>query len=232
MNETKLLSIGKTAEILGVHLDTLREWDKEGKLVPIKTFGNHRRYKISDIEAFCGEIKEKQEDAGVIRVATYARVSSHEQKQKGDLERQNGRVLAYCVKKEYKVIKSYEEVGSGMSDSRPKLRNLFTLVSEKQIDKVVVEHKDRLTRFNFQFLEDFFNSYNVKIEWMEEVLGKRYEDELVEDMLTLMSSFSNKIYGKRSAENRKKKKLEKLAALGGAVPVKVEEITNSVLNTV
>ena len=76
------------------------------------------------------------------RVATYARVSSHEQKQKGDLERQNGRVLAYCVKKEYKVIKSYEEVGSGMSDSRHKLRNLFTLVSEKQIDKVIVEHNN------------------------------------------------------------------------------------------
>ena len=229
MNEQKLLSIGKAAEILGVHLDTLREWDKEGKLVPIKTFGNHRRYKMSDIEAFCGEIKEKQEDTGVIRVATYARVSSHEQKQKGDLERQNGRVLAYCVKKEYKVIKSYEEVGSGMSDTRPKLRNMFNLIRNKEIDKVIVEHKDRLTRFNFQFLEDFFSSHNVQIEWMEEVLGKRYEDELVEDMLTLMSSFSNKIYGKRSAENRKKKKEEKLAMLAQKVPVKVEEIS---VNTV
>ena len=213
MNETKLLSIGKTAEVLGVHIDTLREWDKEGKLVPVKTFGGHRRYKMTDIESFCGEIKEKKEDTNVVRVATYCRVSSHEQKTKGDLERQNGRVLAYCVKKEYKVVKSYEEVGSGMSDSRAKLRNLFSLVSEKQIDKVIVEHKDRLTRFNFQFLEDFFASHDVKIEWMEEVLGKKYEDELVEDMLTLMSSFSNKIYGKRSAENRKKKKLEKLAAL-------------------
>lgn len=226
MNEQKLLSIGKTADILGVHIDTLREWDKEGKLTPVKTFGNHRRYKMSDIEAFCGEIKEKK-DADGIRVATYARVSSHEQKQKGDLERQNGRVLAYCVKKAYKVVKSYEEVGSGMSDSRAKLRNLFTLVSEKQIDRVIVEHKDRLTRFNFQFLEDFFASHNVKIEWMEEVLGKRYEDELVEDMLTLMSSFSNKIYGKRSAENRKKKKAEKLAAYNAAialdVPVPVEQ---------
>lgn len=146
-------------------------------------------------------------------MATYARVSSHEQKAKGDLERQNGRVLAYCVKKEYKVVKSYEEVGSGMCDTRPKLRNLFELVKDHQIDKVIVEHKDRLTRFNFQFLEDFLSSHNVKIEWMEDVLGKSYEQELVEDMLTLMSSFSNKIYGKRSAENRKKKKLEKLAAL-------------------
>lgn len=127
--------------------------------------------------------------------------------------------------KAYKVIKSYEEVGSGMSDSRPKLRSMFDLVKNKEIDKVIMEHKDRLTKFNFQFFEDLFASHDVKIEWMEEVLGKRYEDELVEDMLTLMSSFSNKIYWKRSAENRKKKKLEKLALEGkAAVPVEAEVV--------
>lgn len=190
MNEsTKLLSIGKTADMLGVHIDTLREWDKEGKLIPVKTFGNHRRYKLCDIQVFCGIAKEEKDKTAQVRVATYARVSSHEQKQKGDLERQNGRVLAYCVKKEYKVVKSYGEVGSGMCDTRPKLHQLFKLISEKQVDKVVVEHKDRLTRFNFKFLEAFFASHGVVVEWMEEVLGKRYEDELVEDMLTLMSSF-------------------------------------------
>jgi predicted site-specific integrase-resolvase len=207
MNEQKLLSIGKTAEILGVCLDTLREWDKEDKLVPVKTPGGHRRYKWTDIQSFCGVLAEQAKDADEVKVATYARVSSHEQKQKGDLERQNGRLLAHCVKKQYKVVKSYEEVGSGMCDTRPKLYQLFKLVEEKQINKVVVEHKDRLTRFNFKFLEAFLASHGVEIEWMEEVLGKSYEDELVEDMLTLMSSFSNKIYGKRSAENRKKKKL-------------------------
>jgi len=212
MKEQKMVSIGKAADMLGLHIDTLREWDKEGKLTPVKTFGGHRRYKICDIQQFCGDLVKKEKEAESLKVATYARVSSHEQKTKGDLERQNGRVLAYCVKKEYKVIKSYEEVGSGMCDTRPKLYQLFKLAEENQIDKVVVEHKDRLTRFNFKFLEAFFTSHNVQVEWMEEVLGKKYEDELVEDMLTLMSSFSNKIYGKRSAENRKKKKLEKLAA--------------------
>jgi len=115
---------------------------------------------------------------------------------------------------QYLEVKSYEEVGSGMSDTRPKLRAAFSLIEGKEVKKVVVEHKDRLTRFNFQFLEDFFASHGVEVEWMEDVLGKSYEQELVEDMLTLMSSFSNKIYGKRSAENRKKKKLEKLAATG------------------
>lgn len=213
MNCKKLLSIGKTADILGVHIDTLREWDRDEKLVPVKTPGGHRRYRLEDIEAFCGEVAEKKDDEKAVRVVTYSRVSSHEQKQKGDLERQNGRVLAYCVKKKYQVVKSYEEVGSGMCDTRPKLHQLFKMIENKEVDKVIVEHKDRLTRFNFNFLAAFFASHGVEVEWTEEVLGnKRYEDELVEDMLTLMSSFSNKIYGKRSAENRKKKKLEKLAA--------------------
>jgi len=227
----KLLSIGKTADMLGVHIDTLREWDKDGKLVSVKTPGNHRRYKLSDLNTFIG-ITSEDRHTSQIRVATYSRVSSHEQKQKGDLERQNGRLLAYCVKKQYKVIKSYEEVGSGMSDTRPKLRNLFDLVKNKEIDIVVVEHKDRLTRFNFQFLYDFFASHDVRIEWMEDVLGKSYEQELVEDMLTLMSSFSNKIYGKRSAENRKKKKQEKLAMLANGHEkneVKLEDISNGTL---
>lgn len=209
----RLISIGKAADILGVHVDTLREWDAEGKLTPVKTLGNHRRYNLEDIEALCGNAPKKPKSE-FVRVATYARVSSHEQKQKGDLERQAGRILTYCTEKQYHVVKSYQEVGSGMSDTRPKLRQLFKLIEDKKIDKVVVEHKDRLTRFNFQFLSDFFESHGVEIEWVSEVLGnKSYEQELVEDMLTLMSSFSNKIYGKRSAENRKKKKeLEQMAA--------------------
>ena len=73
MNCKKLLSIGKTANILGVHIDTLREWDRDEKLVPVKTPGGHRRYRLEDIEAFCGEVAEKKDDEKV--VATYAKIS-------------------------------------------------------------------------------------------------------------------------------------------------------------
>ena len=97
------------------------------------------------------------------------------------------------------------------NDVRPKLKQLFRLIEEKKIDKVVIEHKDRLCRFMFEFLVVYFKSHSVEIEWMSEVLGKTYEQELVEDMLALMSSFSNKIYGKRSAENRKARKLAAMA---------------------
>lgn len=76
---------------------------------------------------------------------------------------------------------------------------------EGTIKKVVVEHSDRLTRFNYKLVELLFTSHGVQVECIEEVLGKSFEDELVKDMLTLMASFSAKIYGKRSHQNRKKK---------------------------
>lgn len=138
-------------------------------------------------------------------MAIYSRVSSQEQKTKGDLDRQKARLLDYCVAKKYKVEYVFTEVGSGMSDSRPKLLQLFKLVVEKKISIALIEHRDRLGRFNYKIYEYFFNSYGVKIEYMEETLPKTYEAELVEDMLSLMASFRAKIYGKRSAERRKNK---------------------------
>lgn len=74
-----------------------------------------------------------------------------------------------------------------------------------EIKKVIVEFKDRLTRFAFNYLSNFFASYGVEIELIEEILGKSYEQELVADMLILMASFSAKLYGKRSADRRKTK---------------------------
>lgn len=196
----KMVGIGEASDLLGVTKGTLREWDREGKLVPIKTAGNHRRYKMSDIEVLLGEgpAAVKKEDERT-RVAVYCRVSSHEQKAKGDLERQSGRVLKHCIEQGYDIVESFEEVGSGMNDHRPKLRRLFELVEQRSIDKVIVEHKDRLCRFMFEFLNSYFGSYDVEIEWVSDVLGRSYEEELVEDILSLMSSFSNRIYGKRSA---------------------------------
>jgi predicted site-specific integrase-resolvase len=126
------------------------------------------------------------------------------------LDRQKGRLLDYCRKQKYKVEYVFEEIGSGMSDTRCKLNKMFKLAAEKKISRIVVEHKDRLCRFNFGVYKIYFESHGVNVEWVDDVLPKSYEAELVEDMLSLMATCSAKIYGKRSAENRKKKiELEK-----------------------
>ena len=202
MND-RLVSIREASTLLGLSIKQLRDLDNAGKIPALKTEGGHRRYRLSDIHARMGIKTDGDED---LPVAVYCRVSSHDQKQKGDLDRQKARLLEYCVKKKYPMEQVFDEVGSGMNDSRSKLHQLIRLVFEKKISKIIIEHKDRLSRFNYNIFKVFFESYGVVIECVEDKLPKSFEDELVDDMLTLMASFSAKIYGKRGAENRKKRK--------------------------
>lgn len=204
MSDDRLLTLDEATEMLGVHANTVRRWGDKGTLRMVLTPGGHRRFPLSGVRAFLGNKPVEPVKDTTIRAVAYCRVSSHDQKQKGDLDRQVGRVSAHCIGKKYHLVEVLDDVGSGMSDNRPKLRKLFSLVDAEKIDRVVVEHKDRLSRFGFGLLEAYFLSHGVTIEWTHEVLGKKYEDELVEDILSLMASFSARIYGRRSAENRKK----------------------------
>ena len=198
----RLITVSDAAQRLGVSKKTLQVWDNDGKLTALRTTGGHRRYRQSDVDKLQGL---ETEGSNINSVCVYCRVSSQDQKQKGDLDRQKLRVLEYCANKQYRVGYVFEETLSGMNDSRLKLHRLFDLAIEQKINRVIIEHKDRLARFNFSIFVRLFESHGVAVEWCEEVLPKSYEAELVEDMLSLLSSFSAKIYGRRSAECRKKK---------------------------
>lgn len=203
---SKLLSIQKVSELLGVTKKTLRIWDNEGKLPSIRTVGGHRKYNEDDILRFMGEQKiEYVNDS----VATYARVSSHEQKLKGDLDRQSQRISEYCAKKKYKVEHIIKDVGSGLSDTRVGFTKLVDLVIKKKISRIVIENKDRLTRFQYNLIKTFFNSYEVEIECIENK-NISEEEEFVNDIMMLMASFSGKLYGKRSVKRKKELKNQKL----------------------
>ena len=198
------LTIKEASEMLGISTETLRNWERDNKITPTYTTGGHRRFPRIEIEKLAGTYQEPTIPIQQNRTAVYCRVSSHEQKQKGDLERQIGRMTTEALKRNYSIVSVFDEVGSGMNDNRKKLQKLFELVESKQIDIVFIEHKDRLSRFCFNYLVCYFQSYGVKIEMVEDVLGKSYESELVEDILSLMASFSAKIYGRRSHKNRQK----------------------------
>lgn len=203
----KLLSLKEVSKILNVSKLTLRQWDNCGKLKAIKTFGGHRRYNESDIQKLVHEILP-EENKTKKPVAIYGRVSSHEQKQKGDLDRQCQRLSEYCAKHKYSVDHIIKDVGSGLSDSRVGFLKLMNLVIGRKIGKVVIEHKDRLTRFQFEILVKFFDSYDVEIECLESP-DKDSEEEFVNDIMMLMASFSGKLYGKRSAKRRREKKFQR-----------------------
>ncbi|MFA5585883.1 MAG: IS607 family transposase [Saccharofermentanales bacterium] len=205
---SKLLTIEQTSRILNVSQNTLRIWDNKGiNILPIKTKGGHRRYREDDVMKFIGEFNEEIEVDNII--VTYSRVSSHEQKTKGDLDRQSQRLSEYCAKKKYMVGYIIKDVGSGLSDSRTGFVKLVSLVIKKKINKVVIENKDRLTRFQFNLIKTFFNSYDVEIECIENNNISDVE-EFANDVMTLMASFSGKLYGRRSAKRKKELKEQKL----------------------
>ena len=205
---SKLISIQKAAEILSVCVKTLRRWDNEGILPAIKTNGGHRRYKQSDIDAYMKVIILDNTKEEIKSVATYSRVSSHEQKTKGDLYRQSQRISEHCAKQKYTVEHIIKDVGSGLSDTRKGFEKLMDLVINRKISKVVIENKDRLTRFQYNLIEKFFGSYGVEIERIVNTDDISEEEEFVNDIMMLMASFSGKLYGKRSAKRRKQKKEE------------------------
>lgn len=202
---SNLLTLKQASEYLNVSKETLRRWGKSGKLLPILTSGNHRRYKQETLDEFIG-IKINTEDKSDI-VATYSRVSSHEQKTKGDLDRQSQRLSEYCAKKKLNVGYIIKDVGSGLSDTRNGFVKLTNLVINKKITKIIIEHKDRLTRFQYNFIEKMFNTYGVEIIHIEKNDVGEQED-LATDLVSIIASFSGRLYGRRSAERRKNKKKE------------------------
>ena len=98
-----------------------------------------------------------------------------------------------------------KDVGSGLSDARTGFNRLLDLAFDKKISKIIIENKDRLTRFQFNILVRVFNSYGVEIECVDKQENSD-EAELVNDIMMLMASFSGKLYGRRSAKRRKEKK--------------------------
>ena len=201
-----LLNIKEASEYLNVSKETLRNWDRSEKLSSIKTVGGHRRYQKEVLDEFIG-IVNKEDISDV--VATYARVSSHEQKTKGDLSRQSQRISEYCAKKKFKVEYIIMDVGSGLSDTRAGFTKLSNLVINKKITHVIIENKDRLTRFQYNFVEKMFSSYGVKVICIDKP-DDEGDKEFINDLMMIIASFSGRLYGSRSAKRRKEQKLNNI----------------------
>ena len=198
----RLLTLDDTKNLLGVSKSTLQRWDREGRLVAQRTEGGHRRYRQSEIEKLIGGFSAESPDSKDVVVATYARCSTQDQKQHGDIDRQSARLSTYCAKKKYRVEYIIKDVGSGLDDRRKGFVQLCNLIVSGKINRVVLEHKDRLTRFQFNLIEFFFRSYGVTIE-VTDKKEHTEQEEFVNDMMMLIASFSGKLYSMRARENRR-----------------------------
>ena len=194
----RLYRTSEVARMLNVSTVAVRKWIKTGKL-RARRVGELWMIPESELKRFLGE-KPRE-----VRAVIYARVSSHKQRKDGNLERQIERLRNYCSAKGYKIVDVITDVASGLKEDRNGLHKLFNIVEKHQADVVVVEFRDRLTRFGFDYLRRYFESHGVKVEVAEET-EKGYMGELVEDFVAIVISFAGKIYGKRSQKFRKIKK--------------------------
>jgi len=190
----KLYRTGEVAKKLGVSKMTVLRWIKAGKL---KAHRIGKEYRVPE-----SEIKRILEGKIPDKVVIYARVSSRDQKE--DLERQIEYLKNYCSSRGYQVAKILTDISSGLNENRKGLKQLFKLVESGEVTKVVITYRDRLTRFGFKYLEQYFHSHGVEIEVIFDDEEKTPEKELVEDLLAIVTSFAGKLYGARS---HKKKRL-------------------------
>ena len=143
----------------------------------------------------------------ILQVATYARVSSSQNKD--NLDKQQSRLIDYANAKGYKTLYNIKEIGSGLNDARPKL---IELLSNKKIDIILVEHKDRLTRFGFKYIEVLMENQGRKIEVINNLDDDK--DDLIQDFISVITSFCARIYGQRRSKRSTEKLIKELNVKG------------------
>src|SRR5437588_4891726 len=129
------------------------------------------------------------------QVVIYARVSSHEHR--ANLERQAERLEDYCAAKGYQVSRVVKEIGSGVNDNRAKF---LTVLEDQRIHTIVVEHKDRATRFGFRYLDALLKGQGRTLEVVN--LAENNREDLLTDLVSIIYSFAARLYGQRRAKRK------------------------------
>ena len=187
-----MLSIGKFAKSLGVSIQTLRNWDKEGKLKPTYVTENGYRYYSEDLLNKFRNIKNvnKIKKKNIL----YARVSAKDQKD--DLNRQIDNLKQYAYSKGYS-FEIITDIGSGINYKKEGLLKMINLVECGEVDRIIVLYKDRLIRFGYDLIEYICKLNDTKIEIVDNSTISK-EQELTEDLIQIITIFANRLYGARS----------------------------------
>lgn len=193
---TELVTLSKASKMLGVTTKTLRTWSNEEKIKSVRTDGGHRRIPIEEIKRLQNETSNDERTVTLV----YARCST--QKQAENLERQVGRLLEHCAKQKWQV-ELFKDIGSGLNEKRKQFKKLLKRIGDKDVRRVVAEYKDRLTRFGFESLQVYCENLGVEVVILNQAETKEFEQELVEDIIGLVSSYSAKLYGRRGGRKKK-----------------------------
>jgi putative resolvase len=177
------MKLSQYAKKMGVTYKTVWRWYKAGQLDAYQT------------PTGMVVVREQQgEKPGTGRIALYARVSSVDQK--SDLDRQMHRLRDYAAANGYQVAKEVTEIASGMNDSRPKF---LKLLADPSIGTILVEHKDRGTRFGWNYLTTLME---VQGRSIEALFPNETKDDLVSDFVSILTSMAAQIYGRRGSRRK------------------------------
>lgn len=182
--------------LLGITQQTLYNYNKMNKIKYTKLNNNHYEYDEDEVYRLIG--KTETERVNII----YSRVSLP--KQKEDLLRQIERLLQYTITKGEKIDNQYSDIKSGMNFERDGLNTVINRVINNEIDKIFVENKDRLTRFGFELLVNLFKKFGTEIVVVNNIDSVNDEQELIDDLLSIIHYFSMKSYSHRRQINKLK----------------------------
>jgi len=195
-----ILSISEAANLLGVCSKTLRRWDRARLFLPaFRTPGKHRRYTLTQIQTFRGTVSKSPQKSPrtppAVRAVTCVRVSSSLQKQRGDLQRQVDELTGYCTNHGFTLLKSIQDVGSGLNDTRKGLHQVIRMVSRGKCDVVIIAYPDRLTRFGINVLKACFAEWGIPITTVNTLpLETTKERDLIADITAILYSYMSKLY--------------------------------------
>jgi len=184
----RLYTLKEAKKLLGVTTRTIQRWDKEGRIRVVRTIGGRRRVPESEIKRILG-LREERVVLGYVRAPSLTR--------RDDLERQRRLLVNYAKERGYGEIQILSDIGSGLNERRRGFLKLLGMVSEKKVSKVIVAYEDGLTRFGFETLRRLFSAFGTEIEVVNHE-EKTPREELVEDLITIVSHFAGKLYGIRS----------------------------------
>lgn len=185
-------TIGEVAAFLNINVKTIQRWDREGIFKCERTHTNRRVINRENLIEVLNDRGMLFNDINSSKIdVIYARVSSNEQKAKGDLDRQ----VSFLVQsvEDLKNPTILTEVGSGLDNKRKKLHQLLDMVLQGKVDRIFVTYRDRLTRFGFYYLEKVCSYHNVKIVVVKDTSEEEsMQEELAKDMMALTDFFSGK----------------------------------------
>jgi len=191
------VSIKAAAEALGVREETLRRWEQAGKITSERTVGGHRRYDLASLRAVA---EPRASKASPDRVTLgYARVSS--QDQLPDLHRQMGLLEVYCATKGW-TVEIIADRGSGLNYRKRGLRELIKRICEGDVERLVLTHQDRLLRFGAELVFALCEHFGTEVVIINEAGEGSFEEDLVQDVLEIITVFSARLYGSRSHTNK------------------------------